>query len=77
MVLGPGIAGFSILPSSNPVHFDLKVTSDLVRMRGRGGGGPKLGGAFLCKARRWKVATLTSSGNGSKWRPLGPRVGLI
>jgi hypothetical protein len=33
------------LPSSKPVHLVLKVTSDLVRMRGRSGGGPKLGGA--------------------------------
>jgi hypothetical protein len=49
-VLGSGIVGFSILSSSNLVHLDLKVTSDLVRMRERGGGGSKLGGAlaFLC-----------------------------
>jgi hypothetical protein len=34
------------------MHLDLKVTSDLVRMREHGGGGPKLGGAltFLCIA---------------------------
>jgi hypothetical protein len=39
------MGAFSILPSSKPVHLDLKVTSDLVRMRGRGGGRPKLGGS--------------------------------
>jgi hypothetical protein len=33
MVLGSGIAGFSILPSSNPMLLDLKVTSDITRMR--------------------------------------------
>jgi hypothetical protein len=33
------------LPYSKPVHLDLKVTSDLVRMRGRDGSRPKLGGA--------------------------------
>jgi hypothetical protein len=51
-VLGSGIDGFSILPSSNPMHLDLKVINDLVRMRGRGGSGSKLGGAlaFLCTA---------------------------
>jgi hypothetical protein len=54
-VLGSGIAAFSILPSSKPTPLDLKVTSDLVRMRRRGGGGPKLRGAltFLCRAR-WR-----------------------
>jgi hypothetical protein len=35
---------FSMLPSSKPVNLDLKSTSDLVRMRGRSGGGPKLNG---------------------------------
>jgi hypothetical protein len=44
-VHGSGMGAFSILPSSKPVHLDLKVTSDLVRMRGSGDGGPKLGGA--------------------------------
>jgi hypothetical protein len=44
MVLGSKMVAFSILPSSNPVHLDVKVTSDLVRMRGRGDGRPKLGG---------------------------------
>jgi hypothetical protein len=39
------MGSFSILPSSKSVHLDLKVTSDLVRMRGRGCGRPKLGGA--------------------------------
>jgi hypothetical protein len=39
------MGAFSILPSSKPVHLDLKVTIDLVRMRGRGGGRPKLGSA--------------------------------
>jgi hypothetical protein len=29
------------------VDLDLKCTRDLVRMRGRGGGGPKLGGAAI------------------------------
>jgi hypothetical protein len=45
LVGGLGMGAFSILPSSKPVHLDLKVTSNLVRMRGRGGGRPKLGGA--------------------------------
>jgi hypothetical protein len=39
------MGAFSILPSSKPVHLDLKVTSDLVRMHGRGGGRRVLGGA--------------------------------
>jgi hypothetical protein len=43
-VLGSGMGAFSILPSSKPEHLDLKVTSDLVRMRGHGGGRPKLDG---------------------------------
>jgi hypothetical protein len=38
------MGAFSILPSSKPVHLYLKVTSDLVRMRECGDGGPKLGG---------------------------------
>jgi hypothetical protein len=72
-VLGSKIAGFSILPSSNPMHFDLKVTNDLVRMRGCNDGGPKLGSAlaFLCTTwwqqpedhvwfeDRWMVAPLS------------------
>jgi hypothetical protein len=45
-VLRSGIAGFSILASSNLMLLDLKVTSDFTRMRGRGGGGSKLGGAL-------------------------------
>jgi hypothetical protein len=53
------------LASSNPMHLDLKVTSDFTRMRGRDGGGYKLGGA---------LAFL--SGNGSKWRPLGREAAL-
>jgi hypothetical protein len=41
---------------STSVHLDLKVTSDLVPMRGCGGDRPKLDGAlvFLCTARRQK-----------------------
>jgi hypothetical protein len=56
MVLGSGITTFSILPSSKPMHLDLKVTSYLVRMSGRDGGGPKLSGAFafLCTVQWWK-----------------------
>jgi hypothetical protein len=38
------MGAFSIFPSSKPMHLDLKVTSDLVRMRGHGGGRTKLGG---------------------------------
>jgi hypothetical protein len=45
LVGGLEMGAFSILPFSKPVHLDLKVTSDLVRMRGRGGGRPKLGSA--------------------------------
>jgi hypothetical protein len=37
------MGAFSILPSSKLVHLDLKVMIDLVHMRGRGGGRPKLG----------------------------------
>jgi hypothetical protein len=39
------MGAFSILPSPKPVHLDLKIISDLVRMRGRNGSRPKLGGA--------------------------------
>jgi hypothetical protein len=39
-VLGSGMGAFSVLPSSKLVHLDLKVTSDLVRMRERGGSRP-------------------------------------
>jgi hypothetical protein len=35
------------LPSLKPVNLDLNSTKDLVRMRGRDGGGPKLGGAVV------------------------------
>jgi hypothetical protein len=54
IVLGLGIAAFSILASSNPMVLDLKVTSDFTRMRGCGGGGSNLGGAlaFLSTDRR-------------------------
>jgi hypothetical protein len=34
------MGAFSVLPSSKLVHLDLKVTSDLVRMRERGGSRP-------------------------------------
>jgi hypothetical protein len=53
------------------VHLDLKVTGDLVRMHGRGGGRPKLGGALAFSVHCAAVETLALSGNGSKWRPLG------
>jgi hypothetical protein len=54
IVLGSGIAGFSILACSNLMLLDLKITSDFTRMRGRSGGGSKLGGALtsLSTARR-------------------------
>jgi hypothetical protein len=45
MVHGSRTGVFSILSSLKPVHLDLNITRDLVHMRGRGGGGPKLGGA--------------------------------
>jgi hypothetical protein len=70
-VLGSGMATFSILPSSKPVHLDLKVTSDLVRMHVHGGGRPKLGGAVAFSVHCAAAETLALSGNGSKWRPLG------
>jgi hypothetical protein len=38
--LGSGMGTFSILPSSKSVHLDLKVTSDLVHMRGHDGDRP-------------------------------------
>jgi hypothetical protein len=47
MVLGSGIAGFTILPSLNPTLLDLKVNSDFTRMRGRSGGGSKLGSELV------------------------------
>jgi hypothetical protein len=46
-VRGSGTGAFSIFSSSKPVDLDLKSTRDLVRMRGRGGGGPKLGDAIV------------------------------
>jgi hypothetical protein len=43
------------LASSNPMLWDLKVTSDFTRMRGRGGGGSKLGGALASlSTARWQ-----------------------
>jgi hypothetical protein len=42
-VSGSGTGAFSIFPSSKPMDLDLNITRDLVRMRGHGGGGPKLG----------------------------------
>jgi hypothetical protein len=62
---------FSILPSSKPMHLDLKVTSDLVRMRGHDGDRPKLGGVVAFSMRCAVEETLALSRNGSKWRPLG------
>jgi hypothetical protein len=58
------------------VHLDLKVTSDLVRMRRRGGDRPKLGGAAVVFVHCAVAETLALSGNGSKWRPLGRRSAL-
>jgi hypothetical protein len=64
------------LPASNPVHLDLKVTSDFVLMRGRGGGGPKIAALSLSCAQH-------GGDNPSfewKWKQVeapGPRVGLI
>jgi hypothetical protein len=62
------------LPSSKPVHLDLKVMGDLVRMRGRGDSGPKLGGAATFSGHC--AAAQALSGNGGKWRPLGRRSAL-
>jgi hypothetical protein len=46
-VRGSGTGAFSIFSSSKPVDLDLKSRRDLVRMRGRRGGRPKLGGAAV------------------------------
>jgi hypothetical protein len=73
-VHGSGTGAFSILPSSKPVHLDLKVMGDLVRMRGRGDSGPKLGGAATFSGHC--AAAQALSGNGGKWRPLGRRSAL-
>jgi hypothetical protein len=70
------MGAFSILPSSKPVHLDLKVTSDLVRMHGHDGDRPKLGGAIAFSMHGAAAETLALSGNGSKWRPLGRRSAL-
>jgi hypothetical protein len=53
------------------MHLDLKVTSDLVRMRGHNGDRPKLSGAVAFSVHCAAAETLVLSGNGSKWRPLG------
>jgi hypothetical protein len=70
-VLGSGMGAFSIFPSSKLVHLDLKLTSDLVRMRRHSGDRPKLGGAVAFSMHCTTEETLALSGNGSKWRPLG------
>jgi hypothetical protein len=75
-VRGSGMGAFSIFYSSKPVDLDLKSTRDLVRMRGRGGGEPKLGGALfsLNTARRQNPSTEW------KWKQveaLGPWINLI
>jgi hypothetical protein len=59
------------LLSSKPVHLDLKVTSDLVRMRWRGSERPKLGGTTVVFMHCVAAETLDLRGNGRKWRPLG------
>jgi hypothetical protein len=76
-VLGSGIVGFSILPSSNPMLMDLKVTNDFTCMRGCCDGGSKLDGALTSLNTARRRQTLVLRGNGSKWRPPGPRGGLI
>jgi hypothetical protein len=53
------------------VHLDVKVTSDLVRMRRHGGGRPKLGGALAFFVHCAAAETLALRANGKKWRPLG------
>jgi hypothetical protein len=65
------MGAFSILPSSKPVHLDLKVTSDLVHMRGHGDDTPKLGDHVAFSVHCAVAETLAQSENGSKWRPLG------
>jgi hypothetical protein len=67
---------FSILLSSKPAQLDLKVTSNLVHMRGHGGGRPKLGGVVAFSVHCATAETLSLNGNGSKWRPLGRRSAL-
>jgi hypothetical protein len=64
------MGAFSILPSSKPVHLDVKVTSNLVRMRRHSSGRPKLGSAIAFSVHCAVAETLALSGNGSKWRPL-------
>jgi hypothetical protein len=53
------------------MHLDLKVTSDLVHMRGHDGDKPKFNGAVALSVHYAATKTLALSGNGSKWRPLG------
>jgi hypothetical protein len=50
-VRGSGTGAFSIFFSSKPTDLDLNSTRYLVHMRGRGGGGPKLGGAAIFSRR--------------------------
>jgi hypothetical protein len=68
-VLGYGTTAFSILLSSKPVHLDLKVTSDLVRMRRRVDGRPKLGGPLSFSVHCAAVESLALSGAGASGGP--------
>jgi hypothetical protein len=53
------------------MHLDLKVTSDVVCMRGHGSDRPKLGGAVAISVHCAAEETLALSGNRNKWKPLG------
>jgi hypothetical protein len=64
------------LASSNPMLWDLKVTSDFTRMRGRGGGGSKARRRSRFFEHGTVAATLALSRNGSKCRPLGREAAL-
>jgi hypothetical protein len=64
------MGAISILLSSKPMHLDLKVMSELVRVRRHGGDRPKLGGVVAFSVHCAAKETLALSGNGSKWRPL-------
>jgi hypothetical protein len=75
-VLGSWMGSFCILPCAKPVHMDLKVTCDLVRMRRYGGDRRKLGSTVAFSVHCAVAETLALSGNGSKWRHLGRRSAL-